>query len=384
VLTQCDVAQAEDAMEELADLGLLLPAEEGRYRFHDLVRLYARERLEEEDRPVDRQAAADRMTRWLLDVAVAAGRWFGSGAAPAAAGTPVLADLESAEDAAGWLRAESENWLGALRLANADGAHARVVEVAGALHRFSNHWVSWRHWGTVFTMACSAARERGDRAQEAAQVTHLAWAEAACYGRHQRSIDHALQAYRIAAGVGDIRQQGWALQYAAHGYRELGDFDRCADYGRRAAELALAASDQEGYSQALARLGDGLHGLGRLDEAMDVRLRLESLLTTPDNGIHPELAAITLADVYVDLGGHSAALGNWTQAAKYYDMAARLLRTRDVPDFEYTVRMALGRALAELGQRDEARAHFEAARSICLDINDDEGAESARAALARS
>jgi tetratricopeptide (TPR) repeat protein len=134
----------------------------------------------------------------------------------------------------------------------------------------------------------------------------------------------------------------------------------------------------------LARLGDGLHGLGRLDEAMDVRLRLESLLTTPDNGIHPELAAITLADVYVDLGGHSAALGNWTQAAKYYDMAARLLRTRDVPDFEYTVRMALGRALAELGQRDEARAHFEAARSICLDINDDEGAESARAALARS
>jgi tetratricopeptide (TPR) repeat protein len=236
----------------------------------------------------------------------------------------------------------------------------------------------------VFTLAGGAARERGDRAQEAAQVNHLAWAEAACHGRHQRSIDCALEAHRIAAEVGDTRQQGWALQYAAHGYRELGDFERCADYSRRAAALALKADDQEGYSQALARLGDGLHGLGRPDEAMDVRLRLATLLTTPDNGIHPELAAITLANVYVHLGARSAALGDWARAAAYYDRAARLLRARDVPDFEYTVRMALGRALTELGQREEARAHFEAARSLCLDIKDDEGAESARTALARS
>jgi hypothetical protein len=47
--------------------------------------------------------------------------------------------------------------------------------------------------------------------------------------------------------------------------------------------------------------------------------------------------------------------------------------------------MALGRALAELGRRDEARVQFDAARSLSLDISDDEGAEgaeSARAALA--
>ncbi len=68
-------------------------------------------------------------------------------------------------------------------------------------------------------------------------------------------------------------------------------------------------------------------------------------------------------------------------------MAARLLRARDVPSFECTVRMALGRALAEVGQRDDARAQFDAARALFLDLKDDEGAEmaeSARAALARS
>lgn len=397
VLAQCGLADAEDALEELADLGLLLPAEEGRYRFHDLMRLFARERFGDEDPVPDGQAAADRMERWLLDVAVAAGRWFGSGAVPAAPGpgpvpaptdqVPALADLESAEGAAGWLRTEGENWLGALRLAAARGDYARVVQVAGALHRFSNHWVPWRHWDTVFTMARAAARELGDRAQEAAQVNHLAWAEAACSGRHQRSVDYALEAYRIAAEAGDRRQQAWALQYAAHGYRELGDFARCANLGRQAAALAREAGDQEGYSQAMARLGDGLHGLGRLDEAMDVRRRLAALLTSPDNGIQPELAAVTLAAVYVQFGARYAAPGSWTQAAAYYELAARLLRARDLPAFEYTVRMALGRALAELGQRDEARAQFDAARSLSLDISDDEGAEeaeSARAALALS
>lgn len=43
--------------------------------------------------------------------------------------------------------------------------------------------------------------------------------------------------------------------------------------------------------------------------------------------------------------------------------------------------MALGRARAELGQRDEARAQFDAARVLFVDLNDDEGAEWAESAI---
>jgi uncharacterized protein HemY len=114
---------------------------------------------------------------------------------------------------------------------------------------------------------------------------------------------------------------------------------------------------------------------------MDVRLRLAALLTTPGIGIHPELAAVTLAGVYVQLGDRCAEPGDWTQAAAYYEMASRLLCTRDVPSFEAAVRMALGRALAELGQRDEARAQFDAASALFVDLNDDEGTERAESAI---
>jgi hypothetical protein len=54
---------AWDALDELVDLGLLHDSAAGRYRFHDLVRLFARTRLEEEESPAEREALTARVTR---------------------------------------------------------------------------------------------------------------------------------------------------------------------------------------------------------------------------------------------------------------------------------------------------------------------------------
>jgi hypothetical protein len=56
---------AWDALDELVDLGLLQDAAAGRYRFHDLVRLFARTRLEEEESSAERAALTARVTSWL-------------------------------------------------------------------------------------------------------------------------------------------------------------------------------------------------------------------------------------------------------------------------------------------------------------------------------
>ena len=56
---------AWDALDELVDLGLLLDSTGGRYRFHDLVRLFARTRLEEEESLAEREALTARVTSWL-------------------------------------------------------------------------------------------------------------------------------------------------------------------------------------------------------------------------------------------------------------------------------------------------------------------------------
>lgn len=64
---------AWDALDELVDLGLLLDSTGGRYRFHDLVRLFARTRLEEEESPAEREAVTARVTSWLLRTTPMAG-----------------------------------------------------------------------------------------------------------------------------------------------------------------------------------------------------------------------------------------------------------------------------------------------------------------------
>ena len=127
------VEVAWDALDELVDLGLLLDGAAGRYRFHDLVRLFARTRLEEEESPAEREALTARMTSWLLRMATMAGRWFEPGCGRPDLPDPDLIVLSGAEEAENWLRENVDNWLGALRSAADRGQHSAVVDCAEAM-----------------------------------------------------------------------------------------------------------------------------------------------------------------------------------------------------------------------------------------------------------
>ena len=65
VAGEVPVEVAWEALDELVDLGLLHDSAAGRYWFHDLVRLFARTRLEEEESPAERAALTARLSSWL-------------------------------------------------------------------------------------------------------------------------------------------------------------------------------------------------------------------------------------------------------------------------------------------------------------------------------
>jgi hypothetical protein len=76
VVGEVTVPDAEDHLDDLVELGLVETAHEGRYRFHDLVRLYAHQRLEHDDETDTVTASRHRMVTWLLRTLTAAGQWF--------------------------------------------------------------------------------------------------------------------------------------------------------------------------------------------------------------------------------------------------------------------------------------------------------------------
>jgi transcriptional regulator with XRE-family HTH domain len=151
---------AWDALDELVDLGLLQDGAAGRYRFHDLVRLFARTRFQEESL-TEREAVASRVTSWLLRMATMAGRWFEPGFGRPAEPDPDLAVISSAEDAELWLRVNADNWLGALRSAAASGRHALVLDCAESMHWFCDRWAHAPHWHEVFSLGTEAAAALG-------------------------------------------------------------------------------------------------------------------------------------------------------------------------------------------------------------------------------
>ncbi len=306
VLAQSGVAGAEDLLEELVELGLLQSAYQDRYRFHDLVRLFAARRLSDEESPADRETARRRMLDWLLEVAVVAGHWFHPEYGPPPAGWSRLIALPTAESATAWLRAESENWFAALHSVAAVGDHGRVIDVAEAMHWFSEQWTYWAH-------------ALGDPGLEAVHLNYLAWVYAICMSQYQDAIEAATGALTIAAETGDTRQRAWARHYIAWSCLRLGDHARAEQNAREAHAFMEAAGDREGYPQALGVLGDSLRGLGRLEEALDCHLRCVTLLQRPDHGADPWVGegvlGVSLIRNHAPLRGAAVGHENWVPPA---------------------------------------------------------------------
>jgi tetratricopeptide (TPR) repeat protein len=382
-LTGLSVRETAAALEELTELGLLQPGIGGRYRLHDLIRLFARARLgEEEETPQDRRRAEDDMVTWLLDTAITAGHWFdptyaGRVDAPVPSGAPA-----SAEEAGRWLEQESLNWLGALRMAFATGRHAEVMAVARAMHWFSERWRHWGSWLEVFQMSAASAEALGDRRGQAIHLNYVAWAYTTFALRHELADAPAREAMRLARDVGDIREQGWSWLCIGSAARRHGDAARAQDAARHSLPLFEAAAEWDGYSQGLSLLAASLAQAGRHRDAIDQYGRLEALLADPGRAPSPMVSDITAGHLRLNIGLSLLALGRWKPAADSLQMALPMVQRSGVRQSEARCRYGLGSALTQLGRVDEARAHLRRAVRIARQVGPAEVADQSLARLA--
>ncbi|MCC9311457.1 helix-turn-helix transcriptional regulator [Kitasatospora sp. RB6PN24] len=350
-LTGLAPGSVEEMLDELLELGLLSTTATDRMLFHDLIRLYARERLDEEESPQDRRAAETAMHTWLLDTAQAAGCCFQPDGPRGAA---VFATPKAAQ---AWLEAESANWLAALRTAAEDGRHAEVVRTAESMHWFSDRWTYWGHWHEVFGLSRAAAHALGDHALEATHTSYLAWAQLYCLNQPREALATAEQAIELAHLGGDVVQEAWAAFYAAGAANRLRELGGAVALARRSAELFAAAGDREGHPQALLALagaegfrGDHAAAVATLDTVI-------GLLTAPATA--PTAAHIvdfTMANALSQKGEALLALNRPGDAERAYAEALRLGARLGVPMLQAAAALGLARALDTLGDRERALA----------------------------
>ncbi|MFI5997913.1 helix-turn-helix domain-containing protein [Streptomyces sp. NPDC051362] len=347
VLADTTIPEAEDVLEELLEAGLLATHHEDRYRLHDLLCLYARSRHQVEDSPQRSAADAARLRAWLLDTAVLAGRWYEPGYGAPAPDPLRLVALDSRRQAFQWIKAESDNWSAAFHAAAAEGEHAQVVEVAEAMHWFSDNWVSSGLWVDLYERAAEASASLGDPVLEATHLNYLAWAYWACDRRHDDAVRAAERALVLAGTAGDVIQEAWAHTYLGSLLSRAGDPSRAADSARRAMDLFAKADEINGYLQACNVAIDSLASADRTDEAIETYGEVMAVLADARNidripsnvrdvtaliaAYHVSFAYLAredwhdVVDVLRPIGGRFEALGWDKQEGKVHLYLARAL-----------------------------------------------------------
>jgi hypothetical protein len=200
------LASAELLLDQLADAALLEPLTPGRYRFHDLLRLFARERAEVEESAEAKHATVAAGVDWYLARILAAAVLLGP--AHSMDATPVFPRLS---DALVWLDAERENLV---RAVVAAGEHDLIVpcwRMADALFRFYELRRYLTDWQQVNEVALRAAERAGLHDVEGRMHNGIGYVYAQ-QSRFDKALEHLHAALTIRREVGDRAGEGRTLK----------------------------------------------------------------------------------------------------------------------------------------------------------------------------
>lgn len=292
------LSQARRLLSALAAAHLIEPVAEGRYRFHDLLHEYARERVQVEEAAADRDAALKRILIWYVNAArAAAGTWIFPDL-PAALAADDLPKLPS--DGAQWLEAERTNLLAVIAHAAQHGPRPVAWHLANSL--FGHFWLYLPRatWQSTTQTALEAATAEGDRYGQAAMhfvLGIILWERADA----RQAMDHHVRALDIS------RELGWATgEAAAYGVRGFVDWSMArldSAYEHFTAGLRRFRETGNRYFVGYGTIGLGMacRDLGRLHEAAG---HIEGTLGREEgsSGWDDGLALQILGWVYWELG----------------------------------------------------------------------------------
>ncbi|MFD9355636.1 BTAD domain-containing putative transcriptional regulator [Streptomyces sp. NPDC060031] len=321
----------EDLLEALVDCSLLESAAPGRYRFHDLVRLYARACAERDEQPPsERDAALDRLLDFYLATASGVYGLERPGdrlvAHLSATRYPGLlfADPRAAQD---WLYAEADPLLACVRQASVR---------AGAGGKASG--------GT----------------QVLRRAVDLLWAakDLAESGANSKQYESAATALRDAAHAAqDPRAEGRARTTLTNVHLVAGRFTEADDEARRATLLARTAGDP--LPSCWAPNDRGIIALYEGRYADGERYLLEAIenFRADGNNVGEASALCNLSRIHVELGRLTSAIQLAQQGIAIYDRMGLTLRLANG-------RYALGIALTQAGRLGEALSQLSEALSL--------------------
>lgn len=328
-----DPATAQELLYALEDAALLEEGEDGRYRFHELVRLHARERAMEVESETEREDLLERCVDYYLtgaafaDLAVMGDRVRVGGEATRRPGAYDPFEGPGRRRAAlAWLSAERTDALAVLRAAAGHGGmDHQVWQLAESLTAlYLNH----RHvddWKVCCEVGAEAAASDGSPAAEA-RLRALLSRPLLDLGEDERARAELDLALARADESGNPLLRASVQQYDGR-YWDRVDPQRAIGAYERAIALSDQAGDTHGAAVSSFFLGCALDAAAQHGQALPVLSAAEEEFRELDDARMAGRALAALAHVREELGEPDA-------ARTAYEEAVRLLRECQATHYE--------------------------------------------------
>jgi tetratricopeptide (TPR) repeat protein len=368
---------AERVLERLADAHLLETPAPGRYRLHDLLRLYARELAAQRHPEPERAAALARAlgfyaaTTWGTLAVLRPGdhrlaraddRWRNGGL-----------ELADEHSALAWLEAERANLLAAIQQAATTPGipNELATQLAHALFGFL--WVRghWDDWVRVSQLALAAAQRTGDRAAQAHAHNDLGLAHYR-QGRYEQALVCHQEGLAIFRELGDRRGQAASLNNLGIVHEEQGRYQESRACHKASLAICRELGNQRGQAISLGNLGNVDERQGCYDQALACQQESLAIFHELDDRYGQAVTLNNLGKVHMRRERYDEALASLKTSLTIF----RELGDRDGQAFSLT---ELGAVYRRQGRPDRALACQQQSLAIRRELGDRRGqAESLR------
>jgi tetratricopeptide (TPR) repeat protein len=372
-LLDADYAAAEDAVEGLVDAQLLEVATpedtagQTRFRFHDLLRTFARECLDEEETPTYQHDALERILTTALhlategDLLLRPGQLVGSSHVGRrwSMEPPSLIDIVR-RDPLAWFEAERVTLVSAVRQAYDAELWELAYELASVLEMFFDLRALWDDWQITQELALEAVRHAGNRSGEARILRNIGRLDR-YRGRFGEAMVHFQDSLRVYRELGDRNGQACAIRsiavlnrYQSRWAQAEAGYDQC---------LAIFRELGNRYDEALtlSNLGTLYLHQSRWDHAKSVFEDCLSIFRNLGDRRWEATTIRDLAEVYREEGLFGKALDSVEESLAIF----RSLRDTTG---EATTLVIRGELLWRQQRFDEAVACLETARSLFSEL----------------
>ncbi|WP_328701583.1 AfsR/SARP family transcriptional regulator [Amycolatopsis pittospori] len=369
------VLEARELIDHLASAHLLNQPRTDRYRFHDLLRVYAAE-LAEDDVPGEREAALRRLIDWYT-------------AAVAAANQLIRPDLLTAdvrlepvdgpslgfadhEEATAWYIEERPALAALVRVAAEHGWASRAWKLAWLLRAFYTERHDQEDWLATAELAVEATRAASDSLglQYAANNLGSAYLRAL---RIDEGLEALEEARKASAETGGSEVTVAILSNLSGAYHLRSEFEKSEQLASEAARLAAEAGQRTFVPHALLNISASRIGMGAYDGAVEAALEARQAFADLGDRYH---AALALSNSGEALEGAK----RYEEAEASSSAALAELRALGAEYGTIDTLSTLTKIMLSMGRTEDAQAYGAEALAVCQRLGDPR-AEEIRAML---